>query len=115
MEKNTLFEETIRTRDWGKLEMNGFGYEVFRAYEYTNELGLGMLTFKEIIWTDKIEQMVENLNKLNVDVIQIADNSTALMSALAGFEKGGFKLVRTSSYLDNWGSEVQTVLMRREI
>ena len=114
MTKIELFEDIINERNFGILKELNISSALFRSYEETRYLGLDFITFMDIIWEDDFKVIAQNLKDFEIDAIQIADTSTALLRTLIYFEEAGFELLRSTCFYDNWGDPKSAILMKRK-
>ncbi len=65
-----------------------FGQAYFSAKRDGNET----INFPEVIWTNDIPNITENLERFGIKEFTISSNFSGLIETLAEFEKHGFKM-----------------------
>lgn len=69
---------------------NGINREFYWAYRTATENGLDMLNIDDFSIHADIEQLIENIERFEVEKFSISTQSTALMTILAEFKKAGY-------------------------
>lgn len=69
---------------------NGINREFYWAYRTATENGLDMLNIDDFSIHADIEQLIENIERFEVEKFSISTQSTALMTILAEFKRLGY-------------------------
>jgi len=101
-----LLERIINGEE--KLSESGLkSYITLREYRRTIEREKKLFDLSDV-WGDEesIKAIVEDFDALGIDHFTLSDNSTALMEAMANFQKYGFRIVGITQLKEKlWGIE----------
>ena len=113
MKKVEVLETIRETRNFEMIYNLEISRAVYLAYDFTQTLELRYLTFDDIIWDYEVEEIMEDLVAFGIDVIQVSDTSTALMKALAAFNKHGFELVKMTTIKTKYEDNKPAIILKR--
>lgn len=90
MKKIDILENLKTNEDFEESKIN---YKFYWAYKNAKRAGLERLDFEELGFEKDYPEIIENLERFEIEEFTISDQSTALMSELQAFKNKGYSIV----------------------
>lgn len=90
MKKIDILENLKTNEDFEESKIN---YRFYWAYKNAKSARLERLDFEELGFEKDYPEIIENLDRFEIEEFTISDQSTALMSELQAFKNKGYSIV----------------------
>lgn len=91
-----------------ELKENKINYRFYWAYKKSKSVNLERLDFEETGFKKDYQEIIENLERFEIEEFTISDQSTGLMESLVAFKKAGYTpidLIEQETGRINWNFE----------
>ena len=107
MKKIDILENLETNEDFQENKIN---HSFYWAYEKAKRVGLARLDFEELGFEKDYPEIIENLERFEIEEFTISDQSTALMNELQAFKNKGYfivDLIEQETGRTNWNFETK--------